>query len=142
MRGTPPFDLRDLAGAALLGLMCGIGARGFAVMLTQAKRVAALVHPVIRIGVAGGALVGLYVASKAIANEGLTLGAGYRTVAWALDPRHALAPVVAVFFLRALATTATVAGGGAGGLFIPLVIQGVLVGRAVGGLFGADVTRE
>jgi CBS domain-containing protein len=79
----------------------------------------------------------LYVASKAIANEGLTLGAGYRTVAWALDPRHALAPVVAVFFLRALATTATVAGGGAGGLFIPLVIQGVLVGRAVGGLFGA-----
>jgi len=137
VRGTPPFDLRDLAGAALLGLMCGIGARGFAVMLTQAKRVAALVHPVIRIGVAGGALVGLYVASKAIANEGLTLGAGYRTVAWALDPRHALAPVVAVFFLRALATTATVAGGGAGGLFIPLVIQGVLVGRAVGGLFGA-----
>jgi CBS domain-containing protein len=58
-------------------------------------------------------------------------------VAWALDPHHALAPVVAVFFLRALATTATVAGGGAGGLFIPLVIQGVLVGRAVGGLFGA-----
>jgi chloride channel protein, CIC family len=45
--------------------------------------------------------------------------------------------VVAMFFLRALATTATVAGGGAGGLFIPLVIQGVLVGRAVGGLFGA-----
>jgi CIC family chloride channel protein len=135
--GAPPFDLRDLGGAAVLGLMCGVGARGFAVMLTQAKRVAAIVHPAIRIGVAGGALVGLYVASKAIANEGLTLGAGYRTVAWALDPRHALAPVVAVFFLRALATTATVAGGGAGGLFIPLVIQGVLVGRAVGGLFGA-----
>jgi CBS domain-containing protein len=117
--------------------MCGVGARGFAVMLTQAKRVAAQVHPVIRIGVAGGTLAGLYVASKAIAHEGLTLGAGYRTVAWALDPHHALAPVVAVFFLRALATTATVAGGGAGGLFIPLVIQGVLVGRAVGGLFGA-----
>jgi CBS domain-containing protein len=42
-----------------------------------------------------------------------------------------------MFFLRALATTATVVGGGAGGLFIPLVVQGVLVGRAVGGLFGA-----
>src|SRR3954468_14336380 len=137
VRGAPPFDLRDLGGAALLGLMCGVGARGFALMLTHAKRVAAGVHPVLRIAVSGAVLAGLYVASKAIADEGLTLGAGYRTVAWALDPRHALAPVVAVFFLRALATTATVAGGGAGGLFIPLVIQGVLVGRAVGGLFGA-----
>jgi CIC family chloride channel protein len=137
VRGAPPFDLRDLGGAALLGLMCGIGARGFAMLLTQAKRIAANVHPAIRIVVAGGVLAGLYVASKAVANEGLTLGAGYRTVAWALDPRHALGPVVAIFFLRALATTATVAGGGAGGLFIPLVIQGVLVGRAVGGLFGA-----
>src|SRR4051794_2389732 len=137
VRGAPPFDLRDIGGAAVLGLMCGIGARGFALMLTHAKRVAANVHPVICVAVAGGALAGLYVASKAIANEGLTLGAGYRTVAWALAPRHALGPVVAIFFLRALATTATVAGGGAGGLFIPLVIQGVLVGRAVGGLFGA-----
>ena len=137
VNGAPPFDLRDLGGAALLGLMCGVGARGFAVMLTYAKKTAARVNPVIRIAVAGVALVGLYAASKAIANEGLTLGPGYRTVAWALDPRHGLGLVVGIFFLRALATTATVAGGGAGGLFVPLVIQGVLIGRAVGGLFGA-----
>jgi hypothetical protein len=37
--------------------------------------------------------------------------------------------------LRAAATVATVAGGGAGGLFIPLVIEGALLGRAMGGLF-------
>ena len=37
--------------------------------------------------------------------------------------------------LRAIATVVTVAGGGVGGLFIPLVIEGALVGRAVGGLF-------
>ena len=30
------------------------------------------------------------------------------------------------------------AGGGVGGLFIPLVIQGALVGRAVGGVFDAS----
>jgi len=137
VRGAPPFDLRDLGGAAVLGLMCGVGARGFAVVLTQAKRVAAWTNPVLRVAVAGATLAGLYIASKAIANEGLTLGPGYRTVAWALDPRHGLGLVVAIFFLRALATIATVGGGGAGGLFIPLVIQGVLVGRAVGGLFGA-----
>jgi chloride channel protein, CIC family len=137
VRGAPPFDLRDLGGAALLGLFCGVGARGFAVMLTQAKRIAARANPILRVAGAGATLAGLYLVSKAIADEGLTLGPGYRTVAWALDPRHGLGLVVAMFFLRALATTATVAGGGAGGLFVPLVIQGVLVGRAVGGLFGA-----
>ena len=137
VRGAPPFDVRDIGGAAVLGLMCGVGARGFAVLLTQAKRIAASAHPVLRVTVAGAVLVGLYVASKALADEGLTIGPGYRTVAWALDPKHGLGLIVAMFFLRALATTATVGGGGAGGLFIPLVIQGVLVGRAVGGLFGA-----
>ncbi|HEX4819693.1 MAG TPA: chloride channel protein, partial [Acidimicrobiales bacterium] len=43
--------------------------------------------------------------------------------------------VVLLFFLRAVATVATVSGGGVGGLFIPLVIEGALLGRAVGGLF-------
>src|SRR5690606_3578979 len=28
--GAPPFDLRELGGAVALGLICGIGARGFA----------------------------------------------------------------------------------------------------------------
>ena len=38
--------------------------------------------------------------------------------------------------LRCLATAATVAGGGVGGLFIPLVVAGALLGRAVGGIVG------
>ena len=137
VRGAPPFDLRDVGGAALLGLMCGVGARGFAVLLTAAKGMAAKANPVLRIVVAGAVLAGLFAASTAMSGEGLTLGPGYRTVSWALDPKHGLGLIVGMFFLRALATTATVGGGGAGGLFIPLVIQGVLVGRAVGGLFGA-----
>src|SRR5438477_9754921 len=53
VRGAPPFDLRDLGGAALLGILCGIGARGFALVLRQAKAVAARAHPVLRVGVAG-----------------------------------------------------------------------------------------
>ena len=38
--------------------------------------------------------------------------------------------------LRCLATGVTTAGGGAGGLFIPLVVAGALLGRAAGGLVG------
>src|SRR5207253_10424847 len=43
VRGAPPFDLRDLGGAAVLGVLCGIGARGFALLLRRAKEVAARV---------------------------------------------------------------------------------------------------
>lgn len=37
-------------------------------------------------------------------------------------------PLAAVLVPRTVATTATVAGGGAGGLFVPLVVAGALVG--------------
>ena len=58
--------------------------------------------------------------------EDLTLGPGYDTIAWALDPDHGAWLVFLVFVLRCAATTATVGGGGAGGLFIPLVVGGAL----------------
>ena len=38
--------------------------------------------------------------------------------------------------LRCLATGVTTVGGGAGGLFIPLVVAGALLGRVAGGLVG------
>src|SRR5205823_11750155 len=55
---------------------------------------------------------------------------------WATDPSHGLALVLGLLVMRAVATTTTLFGGGVGGLFIPLVIEGALLGRAVGGLFG------
>src|SRR5438270_1113283 len=82
VRGAPPFDLRDLGGAAVLGVLCGIGARGFAYLLRRAKAVAARANPLVRAVVAGLVLAGLYVISEAVAGEGLTLGPGYRTVTW------------------------------------------------------------
>src|SRR5205823_4999558 len=66
----------------------------------------------------------------------LTVGPGFRTVTYALDPRHGIGLILALLALRAAATTATLAGGGAGGLFIPLVIEGALLGRLMGGLLG------
>jgi CIC family chloride channel protein len=44
--------------------------------------------------------------------------------------------VAVILGLRALVTVATVAGGGAGGLFIPLVLLGALTGQIVGGVLG------
>jgi CIC family chloride channel protein len=133
--GAPPFDLRDLGGAALLGVCCGIGARLFTLALIRAKRLAAGLHPAVRAVGAGTVLVGLAVIAKLAFGEPLTLGAGYDNLTWAFDPRRAVALVLLLLVLRAVATVATVSGGGVGGLFIPLVIEGALLGRAMGGLF-------
>ena len=133
--GAPPFDLRDLGGAALLGVCCGIGARFFTLALIRAKRFAAGINPAVRAVGAGTALVGLAMIAKLVFGDPLTLGAGYDNLTWAFDPRRAVALVLLLLALRAVATVATVAGGGVGGLFIPLVIEGALLGRAMGGLF-------
>ena len=140
VKGTPPFDLRDLGGAALLGVMCGVAARLFALGLVRAKRAPVHYSPWARALLAGAGLAGLAALSYALFDRPLTLGAGYDNLQWAFDPRRAVALVMALFVMRAAATLLTVGGGGAGGLFIPLVVEGALLGRAVGGLFRTAAT--
>ena len=122
--GAPPFDLRDLGGAALLGLLCGTAARGFARVLKVAKATAVKVRPAVRVPVAGVAVAVIFIAGRGLTGRSLMIGSGYGTIAWALEPRHAAATVLAVFALRAAATTVAVGAGGVGGLFVPLVVQG------------------
>jgi CIC family chloride channel protein len=105
-------------------------------VLRRAKSISTAVHPAVRVAGAGVVLAALFVLSKRIFGEGLTLGPGYRTVQWATDPRHSGGAVLVLLLLRAIATTTTLAGGGVGGLFIPLVIEGALLGRAAASAFG------
>lgn len=133
--GSPPFNFRDLAGALVLGVLCGVGARIFTRALVRAKQLPARVSPWVRAAAAGGALALLALASFALFGSALAIGPGYDNLPWAFDPHRAVLLVAALLLLRALATVTTVAGGGAGGLFIPLVMEGALTGRIVGGLF-------
>lgn len=138
--GTPPFNLRDLGGAALLGLLCGGTARLFSQALVAAKAAVARVHVAVRL--AGGALLlsAIFAAGRGLSGRSLMIGPGYNVIAWALEPRHAVATVLAVFLLRAVATTVAVGAGGAGGLFIPLVVQGALLGSAMNIALGDPAT--
>jgi CIC family chloride channel protein len=136
VRGTPPFNLVDLGGALVLGVLCGGGARAFAYVLRRAKVLAAGTSPLVRVVAAGVVIAALYGLSEVLFDEGLAIGSGYRTVSWSTDPQHGVVLVVALLLLRGAATVATVAGGGVGGLFIPLVVEGALMGRTVSGLFG------
>lgn len=135
--GDPGFDWTDLAGAVVLGALAGLGARLFALALRKAKAVSGRAHPIGRAVVAGVVLAGLFLATRALTDEHLTFGPGYSTIRWAIDPSHAVWLVLAVLGLRCVATAVMVGGGGVGGVFIPLVVAGALLGRAVAGTLHA-----
>ena len=131
------FSGVDLIGATVVGLLAGFGARGFSWVIRHAKRAAHEISAPIRIALFGGGLALLAVLSNIWFTEPLTLGPGYRTFVWIDSPERALWLIAALFVLRLLATVCTVAGGGAGGMFIPLVIEGAVLGRFVAGAIDA-----
>ncbi|NQY57604.1 MAG: chloride channel protein [Ilumatobacteraceae bacterium] len=126
------FQFRDLAGAVLIGIFCAIGARLFSRLIVYAKGFT--LRPVVaRVSVAGAILFVLFVVARGLTGESLSLGSGYEVIAW-LGEEHALWLLAAIFVLRMVATATTLAGGGVGGVFIPLVVGGAIVGRFIGDL--------
>ncbi len=128
--GGAAFEYKDLAGAILIGVCCAVGARMFSRMIRYAKGFT-LRPIVLRVALASALLALLFVISRGLTGESLTIGSGYEVIRW-LSEEHALWLLAAVLVLRCLATATTVAGGGVGGLFIPLVVGGAIVGRGVG----------
>jgi len=133
--GQAPFNFVDLGGAALVGLAAGVGARAFIAIIRLAKTLSKRGQPVARALFGGALLAATVLLGYALSGEALALGPGYRALRWALAPDRSILAILALATLRLVGTAATVGGGGVGGLFIPLVIQGALVGRAVGGVF-------
>ncbi len=124
------FQYRDLGGAILIGIFCAIGARAFSRLIRYAKAIT--YRPVaLRVGAASIMMAVLFVISRLLTGESLTVGTGYEVIRW-LSEENALWLLAAVFALRCLATATTLAGGGVGGLFVPLVVAGAIVGRGVG----------
>jgi CIC family chloride channel protein len=140
IHGTPPLSAIDLAGAAALGVAAGIGARAFAWLLRAAKHVSERGSTLVRVGAAGVCIAGLFAVGRGLTGENLVLTPGYDVVTWALDPKRSIAILASILLLRCLATGAAVAGGGVGGLFVPLVVAGALLGRIFGDVIGHDTS--
>jgi chloride channel protein, CIC family len=135
--GGGSFGLADLAGAAVVGLLCGGGARLFCVGLRYLRtHVMDQVPLGLRLVAAGGVLAVLALVTHAAADVTLNLGPGYDVIGWARDPSLAQWLVLLVLVARVAAVLATVGGGGVGGLVIPLVVMGALTGRLASGAFG------
>lgn len=135
----PPFELIDLLGALLVGATCAVGARAFAKLMRIAKGFSLRALP-IRLFVSSISLVGLFFLSRELTGLPLSVGAGYEVFRdWLfIESDIAIGLLVGVFFIRCLASAFTMAGGGVGGVFIPLVVGGGIVGRGVGELIHDD----
>lgn len=86
--GSPPFALRELGGALVLGLLCGGLARAFALLTEWAKDLHQRLGPVARILVASPVLIGAFAAARAATGASLTLGPGYAVIDWIAALRH------------------------------------------------------
>ncbi len=138
--GPVDIDTGHMFGAAALGVFCGVGARAFVFLIHRAERVARREPAVARGFVAGAALVGLLLLGRALTGENVAITAGFNASEWALDPSHSLALLLAVLGVRLVATTVAVGGGMVGGLFVPLLAMGTILGSAFADLTSVEET--
>lgn len=132
--GSTDFAMADLLGAVAVGVIAGLGARVFAKLLRIAKAIAGRPRPALNALAAGIVLAALYAAGRLLTGASLTVASGYDVIAWATDTGRTVPMLLAVLALRSLSTAASVAGGGVGGLFIPLVVAGAVTGSIIGNL--------
>lgn len=126
---SAPFDLRDLGGGLVLGLVCGLLARIGAWALERGKHLRLPTWARFVMVIAGS--VALTLVARQWYGEAFHVGPGYDAIDWAIQPGHATALLAGLFAMRAAATWFSIAGGGVGGLFIPLVTQGAILGATV-----------
>lgn len=126
------FSIVDVLGAMVIGAVCAVIARAFAKMIRFAKSAPGRLL-LVRVGFSATGLAALVVASNALVGAPLSIGGGYQVFReWLfVENELAVGTIAAILLVRSLATAFTVYGGGAGGLFVPLVVNGGLVGRAV-----------
>lgn len=127
----PAVDLSygRVVASVVLGLVIGMSALGV-IALVRAAEGSHERWPVwVRVASAslGLALIGLV--GHAATDEPIGLTSGNQIFDWVLDPSHSVLVLILVVALRALGPAVTIFGGGVGGLFIPLMAIGAVIGR-------------
>lgn len=130
------FGRQELLGAAAVGALCGLAAKVFCRILGLAKSIHESERPWWLVALCGGVILsGLAVLSEFLFEAPLSLGptAEGQLVDWSIDPEQSLVLLGALLAIRVVATSTVLASGGVGGVFIPLAVFGLIVGRLVGG---------
>ena len=132
---VPPDTFLQAAIAALaIGATSGIISSLAAMAVYRAKGWSA--PPLVRLAIGALGTIAVTLLLVRIAAPSAAVGPGGGAILWAENVNALPLTLLAVCLLRALATTAAVAAGGCGGVFIPFLAVGDLAGRVFAPLFG------
>ena len=123
-----------LGVAAIVGVVSGALSSVMGTAIYHARRWSS--RPLLKVLLGGLALLGCILLIRALAGQQAAIGPGAGAVSWAETAEASIWVLLAVAVLRAIATTSAVAAGGTGGLFVPLLAIGDLIGRAFAPLLG------
>ena len=128
----------ELIAAVTLGLVGGAIARGLAAFFHWAKHLDERIGIMARVAMAGTSIAVSIAIASAITDLPILLGPGAEVAALVVnDIGFSIWALLGLFALRAIVTASALGAGGVGGLFIPLVVQGLLLGRVVELVFDA-----
>jgi chloride channel protein, CIC family len=132
---VPPDSFAQAAITALaIGATSGAISSLAAMAVYRAKGWTA--PPVVRLAIGALGTIAITLLLARIAAPSAAVGPGGGAILWAETDKALPLTMLAVCILRALATTAAVAAGGCGGVFIPFLAVGDLAGRVFAPLFG------
>jgi H+/Cl- antiporter ClcA len=126
----PPHSIyQAFMTAVVIGVLSGsiTSLSGAAIYKAKAWRAS----PIVRLEVGALVLAAAAIIISMIASPSAAIGPGSGAISWVENSTGTTAlTVLAVDVLRAIATTASAAAGGCGGLFVPFLAIGDLAGRA------------
>ncbi|CAI8391314.1 MAG: H(+)/Cl(-) exchange transporter ClcA [Acidimicrobiales bacterium AG-410-I20] len=128
----------DMLGALVIGIGAGVGGRSMAWLVRWAKSQSKSENFLPRILLGGVLLALLALWADFVFEAPLTIGPGQEAMSWVVNPDHGLGLIALLFGMRLAATVVTLGAGGVGGLFIPLAVQGVILGQFTGEILQAE----
>jgi len=128
---VPKESPERFAQAAITALFIGAASGAISALAAMAVYRAKnwQARPVVRLALGGTALVVTALLLAAIASPSAAAGPGSGAILWAENVNALPMTLLAVCLLRAAVTTAEVAAGGCGGVFIPFLAVGDIAGR-------------
>jgi len=139
MLKLPPLGVQEIAWALVLGLLCGLGARGYRLLRQSLDRRFGRI-PLLWRGLAAGLGLTLLSLPAYFFFPGLavTQGSGLEYLIHILNNPTPSGWALAFFALKLFATALTLAGGGLGGIWLPCLAMGASIGAALAGVFGVS----
>ncbi len=135
--GIATLSLTDIAGSAVLGVICGLGALIFIFVYRNTTLLVGRISSKFYIKAFLGAVVvsGIGIISVIILHRPYPLGISYDLVSLALSPTTLLSALLVLFIMKLLATSFTLGSTGDGGIFIPQIVMGATLGGIFGQMF-------